>query len=44
MEFPLSMVEVEIMFTDVDYETRGGLDNKKIPMSEETLMSPTLMF
>ena len=34
MEFPLSMVGVEIMFGDTDYETGGGLDNKKIPMSE----------
>ena len=44
MDFSLSMVEVEIMFTNVDYETGGGLDNRNIPMSEEYLMRPTPMF
>ena len=44
MDIPLSIIEVEIMFTDADYETGGGLDNGKIPMSGEYLMGPTPMF
>ena len=44
MDFPLSRVEVEIMFTDVGCEMGGGLDNEKISMSEEYLMIPNPMF
>ena len=44
MDFPLSMVEVDIMLTDMDYEIGGGLDNRKIPIIEESLMRPTPMF
>ena len=40
----LSMVEVDIMFTDSSYEIGGGLENGKIRMSEESLRRPTPMF
>ena len=44
MEYSLSIVEVEIMFMSAYYETRGGLDNRKIHISEEYFMRPTPMF
>ena len=32
MDFPLSMIEVEIIFMDVDCETGGGFDKGKTHM------------
>ena len=44
MDFPLSIIEVEIIFMDAYYETRGGFDNGKDPMREESFRSPTPIF
>ena len=41
MDFPLSMIEVEIILMDVDCETGGGFDNRKTPMSDDSLRRPT---
>ena len=41
--FPLSMIEVEIIFMHENYETRGGFYNRKTPMREESLRSPNPM-
>ena len=44
MDFPLSMIEVEIIFMDADCEIGGGFDNEKTPMREETFIRPIPIF
>ena len=41
IDFPLSMMEVEIIFMDAVCEVGGGFDNGKTPMSEEMLRMHT---
>ena len=36
MEFPLFIIDIEIIFTDADYEIGGGFDNIKSPISVES--------
>ena len=44
IDFPLSMMEVEIIFMDAVCEVGGGFDNGKTPMSEDSLGRTTPMF
>ena len=41
--FPLSVRELEIILMDAAHEARGGLEEGNTPISEESLMRPTLM-
>ena len=44
IDFPLSMIEVEIIFIDVVYGAGVRFDKGKTPMREESLVRSTPMF
>ena len=44
MDFPLSMIDKEIIFTDADCGAGVGFDNRNNPMSEDSLIRSTPMF
>ena len=44
IDFPFSMIKVEVVCMDAVCEVGGIFDNEKTPMSEESLRRPTPMF